>query len=136
MRRAGGVLAALALAVVGVGAVVLFFQSRDESTLEPRAAVGEPYRGEPVLSPALEDAVAAGNVVILHRDARPPESTAALQDGAGPELAGAGLAVLLEREPTLRGPLAAVAEDRIQHAERPEALTEFVDFHLGRAGAP
>lgn len=136
MRRAGAALAAVVLAVVAVGAVILFFQSRDESTVDPRGSVGEPYRGEPVLSPPLEDAVDAGNVVILHRDARPPEGTEALQEGAGPELASEGLAVVLEREPTLDSALAAVSADRIQVAERPDGLREFVDFHLGRAGAP
>lgn len=133
MKRAGGVVLAVLLAAVGVGAVILFFQSRDDSTLDQRAAVGDPYRGEPVLSPALEDAVDAGNVVVLHRDARAPQGTRSLQEGAGPELASDGLAVLLEREPTLDTPLAAVSSERIQAADRPEELREFVDFHLGRA---
>lgn len=133
MRRAGAAVAAVVLAVVGVGAVILFFQARDESTLDPRSAIGRPYQGEPVLSPALEDAVDAGNVVVLHRDARPPEGTRSLQEGAGPELASDGLAVLLEREPTLDTALAAVSADRIQRAERAEDLREFVDAHLGAA---
>ena len=133
MKRAGGAVVALLLAVVAVGAVILFFQSRYDSTLDQRAAVGDPYRGEPVLSPALEDAVDAGNVVLLHREPRPPRGTRSLQEGAGPELASDGLAVLLEREPTLDTPLAAVSSDRIQPADRPEDLREFVDFHLGRA---
>ncbi len=136
MSRALRGVAAVLLAVVAVGAAVIFFQSRDDSTLDPRGVVGEPYRGEPVLSPALEDAVAVGNVLILHRDARVPSGVRDLQDGAGPELREAGLAVLLEREPTLEAPLAAVSADRIQTAEDPAALQEFVDFHLGRAGAP
>lgn len=134
MRRAGRGVVALLLAVLAVGAVILFFQSRDESTLDQRTAVGDPYRGEPVLSPALQDAVDAGNVVLLYRDARPPQGTRSLQEGAAPELASEGLAVLLEREPTLDTALAAVSADRIQPAQRPEELREFVDFHLGRAG--
>ena len=134
MRRAASLLAAVVVAAVAVGGVVLFFQSRDESTLEQRPAIGAPYRGEPVLSPALEDAVSAGNVVVLHRDARPPNGVEALQEGAGPELAGDGLAVLVEREPTLDTPLAAVSADRIQPAARADGLQDFVDFHLGRVG--
>lgn len=134
MRRAGAVALGVLLAVVAMGAVILFFQSRDDSTLDQRAAVGAPYRGDPVLSPALEDAVDAGNVVLLHRDARPPKGTLALQEGAGPELAPDGLAVLLEREPTLDTALAAVSADRIQRAGRPEDLREFVDAHLGISG--
>lgn len=136
MSRALRLAAAALLAVVAVGAAVLFFQSRDESTVDPRAAVGQPYRGEPILSPALQDAVARGNVVILHRDARLPAGVRALQEGAGPELEDAGLAVLTEREPTLETPLAAVSADRIQPAPSADALREFVDYHLGRAGAP
>lgn len=136
MTRALRIAAAVLIAVVAVGAVVLFFQSRDDSTLEARDTVGQPYRGEPVLSPALEDAVALGNVVILHRDGRIPAGVRDLQDGAGPELQREGLAVLLEREPTLETPLAAVSADRIQPADDAAALQEFVDFHLGRAGGP
>lgn len=136
MSRALRLVAAALLAVVAVGAAVLFFQSRDDSTVDPRVAVGQPYRGEPVLSPALQDAVARGNVVVLHRDARLPAGTRALQEGAGPELEDAGLAVLFEREPTLETPLAAASADRIQPASSADELREFVDYHLGRAGAP
>ncbi len=132
MTRALRVAAGVLLAVVAVGAAVLFFQSRDDSTIGSTAAVGRPYGGEPVLSPALEDAVARGNVVVLHRDARPPPAVRELQEGAGPELQREGLAVLLEREPTLETPLAAVSAERIQPGRDAEALREFVDFHLGR----
>ena len=134
MSRAARIGAAVLLAVAAVGGAVLFFQSRDESTVDQREDVGEPYRGEPVLSPALEDAVARGNVVILHREARAPDGVRALQEGAGPELRREGLAVLLEREPTLEAPLAAVSADRIQTARDAAQLEAFVDFHLGRAG--
>jgi hypothetical protein len=132
LRLAGAVL----FAVVAVAAAVLFFQSRDDSTVDPRGSVGDAYTGEPVLSPGLEDAVARGNVVILYRQARPPDGVQALREGAGPELREDGLAVLLEREPTLAAPLAAVSADRIQTANEADGLREFVDYHLGRAGAP
>ena len=134
MNRAARIAAAGVLAAVAVGGAVLFFQSRDESTVDQRGDVGEPYRGEPVLSPALEEAVARGNVVILHRESRPPDGVRELQEGAGPELRREGLAVLFEREPTLEAPLAAVSADRIQTAQEPAQLEAFVDFHLGRAG--
>ena len=120
------------IALVGAVGVILFFESRDESQLEgPREEPGKVYRGEPVLSPALEDAVALGNVVILHRDAHPPPGTDELAEGAGPRLQELGLAVVLEREPTLRTALGAVADDRIQLADTPAELRNFVDFHLG-----
>ena len=120
------------IALGGAVGVILFFESRDESQLEgPREEPGRVYRGEPVLSPGLEEAVAQGNVVVLHRDARPPEGTEELTAGAGPRLRELGLAVLLEREPTLRTALGAVADGRIELAETPAEIRNFVDFHLG-----
>lgn len=120
------------IALIGAVGVILFFESRDESQLEgPRAEPGQPYEGEPVLSPALEEAVAQGNVVVLHRDARVPPGAEELTEGAGSNLRELGLAVILEREPTLAAPLGAVSEDRIELANRPSELRNFVDFHLG-----
>lgn len=120
------------IALVGAVGVILFFEARDESQLEgPRAEPGERYTGEPVLSPALEEAVAEGNVVVLHRDGRVPAGARELTEGAGPRLRELGLAVILEREPTLGAPLGAISEDRIQLANRPSELRNFVDFHLG-----
>jgi hypothetical protein len=135
MRRAGVVALAFVVALLGAVAVVLFFQSRDKSTVAGTAdhpAPGQPYSGEPTLSPALEDAVGLGNVVILHRGARPPKGVEQLTEGAGPELRGDGLAVLTEVEPTLKTELAAVSRTRIQFTERPEELRAFVDYWLGR----
>ena len=125
-------LVSFVIALGGAVGVILFFESRDESQLEgPREEPGKVYRGEPVLSPALEDAVALGNVVILHRDAHPPTGTDELAQGAGQRLQELGLAVIFEREPTLETPLGAVADDRIEFANRPAELRNFVDFHLG-----
>ena len=120
------------IALAGAVGVILFFESRDESQLEgPRAEPGEVYRGEPVLSPGLEDAVAKGNVVVLHRDARLPRGSEELAEGAGPRLRNLGLAVIFEREPTLRTPIGAVSDERIEFADTPAELRNFVDFHLG-----
>jgi len=120
------------IALIGAVGVILFFESRDESQLEgPREEPGAVYRGEPILSPGLEDAVAKGNVVVLHRDARPPSGTEELTEGAGPSLRELGLAVLLEREPTLETALGAVADGRIELADSPTKIRNFVDFHLG-----
>ena len=112
--------------------MILFFESRDESQLEgPREEPGQVYQGEPILSPGLEEAVALGNVVVLHRDARPPEGTDELAEGAGPRLQELGLAVIFEREPTLSTALGAVADGRIELADTPAEIRNFVDFHLG-----
>ena len=120
------------IALAGVVGVILFFEARDESQLEgPRAEPGDPYRGEPALSAALEAALEKGNVVVLHRDATPPAGTDDLAQGAGSRLREVGLAVLLEREPALETPLAAVADGRVEFADSPAEVRNFVDFHLG-----
>jgi hypothetical protein len=132
LRDVVSFLISFVIALIGAVGVILFFESRDESQLEgPRAEPGAVYRGEPVLSPALEEAVEKGNVVILHRDLRPPAGTAELTAGAGPRLRELGLAVILEPEPTLTKPLGAVADGRIELADTPAELRNFVDFHLG-----
>jgi hypothetical protein len=123
--------------VIGLAAVVglvVFFNARDDSGLEhpPEANLpGRAYTGAPVLSPALESAVKRGNVVVLYRDSQPPPGTQALVPPGGRALEQAGQAVILEREPTLTSPLAAVAATRIQHADRPPALQPFIDYWLG-----
>jgi hypothetical protein len=125
-------LVSLVIALIGAVGVILFFESRDEAQLEGgREEPGRVYRGEPVLSPGLEEAVAQGNVVVLHRDARLPPGTEELAAGAGPGLRELGLAVIFEPEPTLRTPLAAVADDRIEFGDTPAEIRNFVDFHLG-----
>jgi hypothetical protein len=127
-----GFLISFVIALVGAVGVILFFESRDESQLEgPREEPGQVYRGEPILSPGLEEAVALGNVVVLHRDARLPDGTDELAAGAGPKLRELGLAVVFEREPTLETPLGAIADGRIELADTPAELRNFVDFHLG-----
>jgi hypothetical protein len=125
-------LVSFVIALIGAVGVILFFESRDESQLEgPREEPGQVYRGEPVLSPGLEDALAKGNVVVLHRDRGVAPDTAALAEGAGPRLRDIGLAVLFEPEPALETALAAVADDRIEFADSAEEIRNFVDFHLG-----
>lgn len=132
LRSIVSFLVSFAIALAGAVGVILFFEARDESQLEgPREEPGQVYRGEPVLSPALEDEVARGNVVVLHRDESPPPGTEELAEGAGPRLRALGLAVILEREPTLARALGAVADGRIELADTPEEIRNFVDFHLG-----
>jgi hypothetical protein len=132
LRDILGFLVSFLIALAGAVGVILFFESRDESQLEgPREEPGEVYRGEPILSPGLEDAVAKGNVVVLHRDARLPAGATELAQGAGPRLRELGLAVLFEREPTLETPLGAIADGRIELSDTPAEIRNFVDFHLG-----
>lgn len=123
--------------VIGLAAVVgliAVLNSRDESSLDQPAEAnvpGKPYTGEPVLSPALSDAVERGNIVLLYRDDKPPAGTESLVPEGSKELANAGQAVLMEREPTLKTALAAVSAERIERADRPADLQEFIDYWLG-----
>ncbi len=127
-----GFVVSFVIALIGAVGVILFFESRDESQLEgDREEPGEVYRGEPILSPALEDAVAKGNVVVLHRDARLPPGTEELAEGAGRRLEELGLAVIFEREPTLSTALGAIADGRVEYGDTPAEIRNFVDFHLG-----
>ena len=131
LRWASIVVAALAI-VVGF---ILLVNSRDQSQLSSRAAQGgapgQPYRGEPVLSPADKDAVKRGNVLLLYRDAKPPAGTRALVPGGGRQLERIGQAVVLDREPTLHTALAAISAKRIQAADTPQELRPFIDYWLG-----
>jgi hypothetical protein len=124
--------------VIGLAALVgliALINSRDQSGVGAQNAAsagpGKPYRGDPVLSPALQDAVKRGNVVVLYRDAQPPAGTRQLVPPGGRELVQAGQAVVLEREPTLKVPLAAVSTKKIEEANTPQELTGFIDYWLG-----
>jgi hypothetical protein len=117
-----------------VGLIALI-NSRDQSGVDQHASVtagpGDPYKGEPVLSPALQDAVKRGNVVVLYRDDKPPQGTQQLVPPGGKSLEQAGQAVVLEREPTLKTALAAVSAKKIEEADAPQQLQGFVDYWLG-----
>ena len=117
-----------------VGLIALI-NSRDQSGVDQHASVtagpGQPYKGQPVLSPALQDAIKLGNVVVLYRDDRPPQGTQRLVPPGGRSLEQAGQAVVLEREPTLKTALAAVSAKKIEQADVPQQLQSFVDYWLG-----
>jgi hypothetical protein len=132
LRDILGFLLSFAIALIGAVGVILFFESRDESQLEgAREVPGQVYTGEPILSPGLEDAVAKGNVIVLHRGRELSPGAKELAQGAGPRLQELGLAVLFEPEPTLTRPLAAIADGRIEYGDKPADIRNFVDFHLG-----
>jgi hypothetical protein len=123
--------------VIGLAALVGFvtlINSRDDSEVDTQSAAagpGEPYHGDPVLSPALQDAVRRGNVVVLYRDENPPAGTAQLVPPGGKALVQAGQSVVLEREPTLDRALAAVSTKKIEEADAPQQLQPFIDYWLG-----
>jgi hypothetical protein len=123
------------IALAAVAGLVALINSRDPGALsnhdDSANARGRPYRGAPILSPADEDAVKRGNVVVLYRDERPPAGTSDLVPAGGAVLAQAGQSVLLDREPTLKTALAAVSAKRIQNANTPQELQPFIDYWLG-----
>ena len=123
----------IALAVL-VGFVTLI-NSRDKSGVNTKsnaaAGPGDPYRGDPVLSPALQDAVKRGNVVVLYRDDKPPAGVQQLVPPGGKALVTVGQSVVLDREPTLHAPLAAVSAKKIEEANAPAQLQPFIDYWLG-----
>ena len=135
LRRVASWAAALVVGLAALVGLIAVLNSRDQSDLGQRtsaaAGPGKPYRGEPVLSPALEDAVKRGNVVVLYRDDRPPPGTAQLVPPGGTALEAAGQSVVIDREPTLTTPLAALSAKRIQAADAPAQLQPFIDYWLG-----
>jgi hypothetical protein len=134
-RRLATWAAALVVGLAALVGLITLFNSRDKSGVAGHAHVsagpGKPYRGEPVLSPALADAVKRGNVVVLYRDAAPPAGTAALVPPGARALEQVGQSVVVDREPTLTTPLAAVSAKRIQPAGAPGQLRDFIDYWLG-----
>lgn len=135
MRRVLGWLVAIVIALAALVGLISVFNARDESGVAQDSSVtggpGARYTGSPVLSPSLQDAVKRGNVVVLYRDEEPPPGTEELVPPGGKALEDAGQSVVLEREPTLSTPLAAVSAKKIQKADTPGQLTEFVDYWVG-----
>jgi hypothetical protein len=135
MRSVAGWVGATLIALVALVGFVALVNSRDRSGVDVHASMaagpGKPYRGEPVLSPALQDAVKRGNVVVLYRDDKPPAGTDKLVPPGGKTLVQAGQAVVLDREPTLKTPLVAVSAKKIEQASAPRDLEPFIDYWLG-----
>jgi hypothetical protein len=135
MRRAWSWLVTLVVALAALVGLISIFNSRDESGVDQHSSLatgpGERYTGDPVLSPALQDAVKRGNVVVLYRDEQPPPGTKTLVPPGGPALEEAGQSVVLDREPTLKTALAAISAKKMQKADAPGELSEFVDYWIG-----
>ena len=135
MKTLLGWIAAFAVGFVILVGLITFLNSRDKSGVDQQkssvAGPGKLYTGDPVLSPALQDAVKRGNVVVLYRDSNPPAGTQALVPPGGKALEQAGQSVVIDREPTLHAPLAAVSAKRIEEADSPAQLRPFIDYWLG-----
>jgi hypothetical protein len=135
MRTALSWALSILIGLVALVGLIALINSRDKSGVDQHSSVtagpGRPYRGEPVLSPALQDAVKRGNVVVLYRDEQPPAGTEKLVPPGGKALVQAGQSVVVDREPTLKAPLAAVSTKKIEEASAPQELQPFVDYWLG-----
>lgn len=137
MRTAATWAVSVVIALAALVGFVTLINSRDKSGVDstPKQAAaagpGSPYRGDPVLSPALQDAVKRGNVVVLYRDAKPPAGTQQLVPPGGKALVRVGQSVVLDREPTLHAALAAVSSKKIEEADAPGQLQPFIDYWLG-----
>jgi hypothetical protein len=136
MRPALGWLLAIVIALAALAGLIAILNARDEGgvnqeTTASAAGPGSPYRGMPALSPALQSAVKRGNVVVLYRDAKPPPGTQRLVPPGGTALVQAGQGVVLQREPKLKAALAAVSAKKVEQADSPQQLQQFVDYWLG-----
>lgn len=135
MRTAGRWAVAVVIGLAALVGLVALINSRDQSGVDQHSSVtagpGKVYRGDPVLSPGLQDAVRRGNVVVLYRDDKPPAGTDRLVPPGGKALVQAGQSVVLDREPTLKTALAAVSAKKIEEADTPQQLSGFIDYWLG-----
>ena len=135
MRTVLSWVAAVLVALVALVALIALINSRDKSGVDQHSTVvsgpGKAYTGDPVLSPGLQDAVKRGNVVVLYRDAKPPAGTTRLVPPGGKALVQAGQSVVIDREPTLHAPLAAISMKKIEQADSPQQLQPFVEYWLG-----
>jgi hypothetical protein len=136
VRRVGGWILTLIVALAALVGLIALINSRDQSGVDQStsatdAGPGSPYKGTPALSPAQRAAVKLGNVVVLYHDPKPPPGLQALVPPGGSALEQAGQSVLLVHEPTLKVPLAGVSATKIQEANTPAELKPFVDFWVG-----
>lgn len=133
MRIAGIVLLVVALVAIGGVAISSFVSGRDSASIDTAGGPGEPRTRD--LGPQADVGV-AGNVVILHSGAADgPALEGLAEDIAGPpspELAQAGQAVLVRRDPQAGGIVAVSSSHtlRASSADDPR-LRAFVEAWLG-----
>jgi hypothetical protein len=156
LRRLGLALLTLVVALAGFVAVLLFFESRDDSQVPQSADRGAPGQvvtdqasartpaaierdGVQLSDDQLLHALALGDVVLLYGASAPPPQLRALQEQVSgpfdPVLAANGAAVVLARRPGTAG-VVALAWRRILRAPSASdpALEQFANYWLGRAG--
>jgi len=134
VRRVAVAVAVLVIAAAGVVAVIALLNARDDATLDDSVGPGvaRAVGARPV--------VARGNVVLLYSDERLTRALRELARDTGgpatPELAAAGQAVLVVRQPGLRVPVVGLTTDRRLDARSTDdpRLRGFIEYWLGRQG--
>lgn len=139
LRRAAGLVAAVAIGLVAVVGLISVFNARDEADVAPRgdgaAAPGQAVAG-PQLDPAQEQLLRRGNVIVVYGARRPPAALVALRDRLSgppdPALTAAGQAVLLQRRAGVDG-VEAHAWRRVLRTRDPAdpRLAAFAERWLG-----
>lgn len=142
LRRAGGLLVAVAIGLVAVVGLVIFFNSRDGADLDQSADAG-PVPGQavsgtaPQLGSEQDRLLRLGDVIVVFGTRRPPPALVVLRDRLSgppdPALTAAGQAVVLERRAGIEG-VEAHAWRRVLRAQDPAdpQLEAFASYWLGR----
>jgi hypothetical protein len=132
LRRAAVALGIVVLAVAGAIVVMLVLNARDDASVEPAAGPGAARVA------GARPVVGRGNVVLLYSDERETAALRALARDIGgpatPQLAAAGQAVLVVRQPGLRVPVVGLTTDRRIDVRGPgdPRLRAFAEYWLGR----
>ena len=132
LRRLAIGLAVLVLAAICAVAALAYFNSRDDSTVQPAGGPGS------VRAAASSPAVKAGNVLLEFSDERQTAGLRALALDTGgtatPALIAAGQAVIVHRRTGLRVPVIAYTSRRRLQADGHDdpRLRAFVEYWLGR----
>ena len=137
MRKLVGTLLAVAIAVVGVAALIAFFNSRDESTTGGERPQPAPGTKQPAPSGSL---LAQGSVVLRYSDGSftPALEKLARDLGApdSPESRAAGQAVVLRRDASSDGVVAGAAGRSLIVAEPSDPqLQAFIERWLGQGAS-
>ena len=135
MRRAGILVAAILVALVGTVGLIAFFQSRDDAQIE-----GGGGAKPGVTAPEETDAeLQRGNVLLTYREPADEKGlqAIALDVNGGPldpALRDAGAAVLIRRVPDQGERIVAHAYKRRLAAQTPKdpAVMEFIEAFLGQ----
>lgn len=137
MRKLGGTLLAVAIAVVGVIGLIAFFNGRDDSTTEADPAKTQPATGT---TTGASDLVSAGNVVLRFADRSFAPRLRALAADLGapdsPALREAGQAIVLQPDQRTGGVAAEAYGHRLTVTGPGDAdLRAFIERWLGQGAS-